>query len=41
VDAYGPCQVVEFHNSTDEDERARQQRRAYELAQSFLAMLLQ
>jgi predicted nucleotidyltransferase len=37
--AYGPSQVVEFHNSTDQDERERQQRRAYELLQNFLSML--
>ena len=39
VGAYGPSQVVEFHNSTDTEERARQQRRAYELVQYFLLTL--
>ena len=37
--AYGPSQVVEFHNSTDLGERDRQQRRAFELVQNFLSML--
>lgn len=39
LDAYGPAQVVEFHNSPDGEERARQQRRAFELVQSLLSML--
>jgi predicted nucleotidyltransferase len=39
VDAYGPMQVVEFHNSTNPEERAAQGRRAYELVQKFLSML--
>ncbi|MCX6924240.1 MAG: hypothetical protein NT154_13665 [Verrucomicrobia bacterium] len=39
LEAYGPSQVVEFHNSTDTDERARQQRRAFELVQNFLRVL--
>ena len=39
VDDYGPSQVVEFHNSTDPDERAQQQRRAFELVQDFLRMI--
>jgi hypothetical protein len=37
--AYGPSQVIEFHNSTDVGERERQQRRAYELVIHFLSML--
>ncbi len=39
LDAYGPSQVIEFHNSTDNEERSRQQRRAFELVQNFLTML--
>jgi hypothetical protein len=38
-DSYGPAQVVEFHNSTDREERERQQRRAFELVTQFLSML--
>jgi len=37
--AYGPSQVVEFHNSTDQGERERQQRRAFELVQRFLSQI--
>lgn len=40
LDADGPTQVVEFHNSTDLEERERQQRRAYELVRNFLTMVL-
>ena len=36
VDAFGPQQVVEFHNSPTPDEQAMQARRAYELMQVFL-----
>lgn len=36
VDAFGPQQVVEFHNSSDPDLRAVHARRAYELVRSFL-----
>ncbi|EIP98348.1 protein of unknown function (DUF1814) [Opitutaceae bacterium TAV1] len=36
VDAFGPQQVVEFHNSPQEEERAMQARRAFELVQEFL-----
>ena len=39
LDAYGPSQVIEFYNSTDTEERSRQQRRAFELVQDFLTML--
>lgn len=39
VDAFGPMQVVEFHNATDPEERDAQARRAYELVQKFLSML--
>jgi predicted nucleotidyltransferase len=37
---FGPSQLVEFHNSIDRDERERQQRRAYELVQHFLSLLI-
>jgi predicted nucleotidyltransferase len=36
VDGYGPRQVVEFYNSADADEQARQARRAFELVDAFL-----
>lgn len=36
VDAFGPQQVVEFHNSANPEEQAIQARRAYELMQDFL-----
>jgi predicted nucleotidyltransferase len=36
--AYGPSQVVEFHNSAERGERERQQRRAFELVQHFLSL---
>jgi hypothetical protein len=36
VNAFGPQQVVEFHNSANAEERAMQARRAYELVQEFL-----
>ncbi len=39
TDAFGPSQVVEFHNSPDVDTRAMQARRAYELVQKFLGLL--
>lgn len=39
VDAFGPAQVVEFYDSTEDEERERQQRRAYELVQDFLSKL--
>jgi predicted nucleotidyltransferase len=39
VDAYGPMQVVEFHNSPSPEERERQARRAYELVQNVLNLL--
>jgi hypothetical protein len=37
---YGPGQVVEFHNATNAPERDMQARRAYELVQHFLKLLL-
>ena len=36
VDAYGPGQVVEFHNAGSQEEQDRQARRAFELVQAFL-----
>jgi hypothetical protein len=39
LEAYGPSQVVEFHDSADHEERDRQQRRAYELVQRLLSLL--
>lgn len=36
VNSFGPQQVVEFHNSSQEEERAIQARRSYELVQEFL-----
>lgn len=39
VDSYGPGQVVEFYNSANAEEQARQSRRAYELVQEFLKLL--
>lgn len=36
VNAFGPQQVVEFHNSANPEEQAMQARRAYELVQEFL-----
>jgi hypothetical protein len=36
VGSYGPAQVVEFHNSTNAEERAQQARRAFELVQEYL-----
>ena len=41
VDAYGPQQVVEFHNSPHPEERDAQARRAYELVQEFLRQVQQ
>lgn len=39
TNAYGPQQIVEFNNSLDPEEQARQARRAYELVQKFLSLL--
>jgi hypothetical protein len=39
VDAFGPQQTVEFHNSPDADVRAMQARRAYELVQHLLNLI--
>jgi hypothetical protein len=38
VDAFGPQQLVEFHNAPDADTQAMQARRAYELVQKFLSL---
>ncbi len=39
VRAFGPQQVVEFHNSSNPEEQAIQARRAYELVQGLLRLL--
>ncbi len=39
VDSYGPMQVVEFYNSTGQDQRDMQARRAYQLVQRFLSFM--
>lgn len=39
VDAFGPQQLVEFHNSPDAETQAMHARRAYELVQRFLSLL--
>jgi hypothetical protein len=39
VDAFGPQQLVEFHNAPDPDMQAIHARRAYELVQRFLSLL--
>ena len=41
VNSYGPMQVVEFHNETDESVREEQSRRAFELVRRFLAEIEQ
>lgn len=41
VDSYGPLQVVEFHNETDESVRDEQSRRAFELVKAFLSQIEQ
>jgi hypothetical protein len=38
-ESYGPRQLVAFHDDQDPAERARKARRAYELVESFLAMI--
>lgn len=38
-DDYGPRQVVEFHQSPDQEERAIQAQRAYQLVQRFLGQI--
>lgn len=37
VDSYGPVQVVEFHDETDDAVRDEQARRSFELVQRFLS----
>ncbi|MCB1276444.1 nucleotidyl transferase AbiEii/AbiGii toxin family protein [Prosthecobacter sp.] len=39
VDAFGPQQLVEFHDSDNQEERDMQARRAFELVQSLLGLL--
>lgn len=39
VQAFGPRQLAEFHNSPDDETRARQARRAYELVRKMLSLL--
>ena len=41
VDSYGPMQVVEFHNETDEAVREEQARRAFELVKRFASEIEQ
>lgn len=38
VDAFGPQQLVEFHNATDAETQAMHARRAFELVQKFLSL---
>jgi hypothetical protein len=39
VDHYGPQQLAVFHDSTADDERAMDARRAFELVQKLLSLL--
>ncbi|HEV2984461.1 MAG TPA: hypothetical protein VGX46_08735 [Vicinamibacterales bacterium] len=39
VEHYGPQQLVTFHDSTDDAERALHARRAFELVQKLLSLL--
>jgi len=39
VEAFGPQQLVEFHNLPGVDEQAMLARRAYELVQQFLRLI--
>jgi len=41
VDSYGPMQVVEFHNDPDQPSRDEQARRALELVQKFISLIVQ
>jgi hypothetical protein len=41
VNSYGPMQVVEFHNDTDQPSREEQARRAFELVQKFISLIVQ
>lgn len=41
VDSYGPMQVVEFHNDQDQPSRDEQARRALELVQKFISLIVQ
>jgi predicted nucleotidyltransferase len=38
VDAFGPQQLVEFHNATDAETQAMHARRAFELVRKFLSL---
>jgi hypothetical protein len=40
VNAFGPQQLVEFHNSANDEERAMQARQAFEQVQGLLRMLV-
>jgi hypothetical protein len=40
VKAFGPQQLVEFHDSSNDDERAMQARQAFELVQGLLRLLV-
>ena len=39
VNAFGPQQFVEFHNAADDETRAMQAQRAFQLVQKFLSLL--
>lgn len=39
MDAYGPRQIVAFHDSSESEVRTMQARRAYELVQKFLTLV--
>ncbi len=39
VDAFGPQQLVEFHNASDKETQEMHARRAYELVQAFIKHL--
>lgn len=41
VDSYGPMQVVEFHNDLDQSSREEQARRAFELVQKFISLIVE
>lgn len=41
VNSYGPMQVVEFHNDPDPSSRDEQSRRAFELVQKFISLIVQ
>lgn len=39
VNAFGPRQLVEFHNAADDETRAMHAQRAFQLVQKFLSLL--